>query len=137
MANPLVLDVEALRTLYRPVNVRLLFIGESAPVGNTFFYAANSHLFYAVRDAFAFAFGDAAPEGGAFLEAFKHRGCFLIDLCPMPVNGLAAAERRRARLEAIPALAAQLYELQAPSVACVMRGIRSLEPVARINRTKG
>src|SRR5688572_24876523 len=49
---------ERLRQAYRPEDVPLLFVGESAPAGGTFFYQADSNLFSAIHEACVRAFGD-------------------------------------------------------------------------------
>jgi hypothetical protein len=71
--------LEHLRLYYRPPEVRVLFVGESPPAGGTFFYAADSGLYRATRDAFY----EAIPEArsGKFLERFAAYGCYLEDLC--------------------------------------------------------
>lgn len=57
-------------------------------------------------------YGDAA----AFLAAFKAAGCYLLNLCEQPVNGMKGAERRRACKEGIPVLARTLAELRPRAV---------------------
>jgi hypothetical protein len=60
---------EDLRARYRPRDVDVLFIGESPPAGGTFFYAANSNLYYATEEAFR----RGVPEilSGDFLDDFQ------------------------------------------------------------------
>lgn len=82
-----------LRAQFRPDTVRLLFVGESSPVGGTHFYRANSNLFRAIRDSFVLAFGEEVPSGPAFLHYFRAQGAFLVDLADRPVNQLAGPER--------------------------------------------
>jgi hypothetical protein len=43
---------ERARRRCRPVDVRVLFIGESPPSGGTFFYFANSALYVATKEPF-------------------------------------------------------------------------------------
>jgi len=69
-------DLEALREKYKPTNVRVLFICESPPI-NTFFYMRNSILYYATVEAFKNIY---AQEIADFLEFFKEKGFYLIDL---------------------------------------------------------
>jgi hypothetical protein len=99
------LDFEALRQRYRPDEVRVLVVGESRPAGGTFFYAGDSLLFKATRSAFVEVYEYDWAEPAAFLEFFKERGFFLIDLCPEPVNKLDEAAREEARELGMPALA--------------------------------
>ena len=70
-------DPEALREKYKPVNVRVLFICESPPPNDTFFYTGNSNLYYATVEAFKNIY---AQEIDDFLEFFRAKGFYLIDL---------------------------------------------------------
>ena len=124
MAPAVVMPPEELRLQFRPTPLRVLFIGESRPAGGTFFYAANSRLFEAVRSAFEAACPEPIGEQQQFLIDFQRAGCYLIDLCPEPVNHLPTRERRRRRREAVPALAGTLAELRPLAIICVMASIR-------------
>ena len=86
---------ERLQLTYRPDRVRLLFVGESPPAGGTYFYSANSDLYRATWSAFE----QARPQwkDTEFLEAFKASGCYLTDLCKMPINQFETPEREVAR----------------------------------------
>jgi predicted HTH domain antitoxin len=89
--------IDALRTRYRPSDVRTLMVGESSPAGGTHFYRANSNLFRAVRDAFVIALAPAAvPNGQAFLAFFAAQGYWLVDVADQPVNHLSGTARREA-----------------------------------------
>jgi hypothetical protein len=105
---------EALRKEHKPKPVCVAFVGESAPAGDTFFYAANSTLYYETRDAFERAL-PANRGSERFLERFEALGCYLDDLCLTPVNRLADDERRQRREEAVEPLAARLRDY-APEV---------------------
>ena len=59
--------------------IKVLFIGESPPKDGTFFYCANSELYYATKEAFERAYNE---EISNFLRCFK--GCYLIDLFDEP-----------------------------------------------------
>lgn len=114
--------VEAARERYRPKDVRVLFVGESAPAGGTFFYFANSKLYFATRDAFRLALGKRG--GRDFLVHFQTLGCFLEDLCPSPVNRLPDPQRREQRRRGEPELARRLRAASPRVVVVVMSGIR-------------
>jgi hypothetical protein len=119
------MDHERIRPQYRPEVVRVLFVGESPPAGGTFFYAANSNLFFATREAFVRVFGEGAcGQGDAFLRFFKRLGCYLDDLCPDPVNKLSPAERKRLRQAAVPALAGRIGVARPQAVVAVMIAIK-------------
>jgi hypothetical protein len=106
---------EALRRLFMPKRVSVVFVGES-PAGGTFFYAGDSMLFRATRDAFSAALG---TSNDAFLDEFAALGCYLDDLCLEPVNQLCAGERMGARREGEVRLARALAAL-APCVIVVL-----------------
>jgi hypothetical protein len=78
---------ERLRRRYRPADVRVVFIAESPPAGDTFFYRANSKLYHPTREAFVAAI-PALRRHDDFLGALKGLGCYLHDLSPRPVNHL-------------------------------------------------
>jgi hypothetical protein len=99
--------VESLRDAHKPAQVRFVFIGESAPAGDTFFYAANSTLYFETRAAFERAF-PLQLAARPFLEVFVALGCYLDDLCLEPVNNLPDPERQRKRTGAVASLASRL-----------------------------
>ena len=90
---------ERLRRRYLPDRVRLLFVGESAPSGGTFFYRENSTLYFEMRSVLT----DVLPkrfERGDFLKGFRAAGCYLDDLCLEPINQLPKHPRYAKRVEA-------------------------------------
>ncbi len=97
---------ERLRARYRPSDIVVLFVGESAPAGGSFFYQADSNLFFATREACDLAFR-GVPEGRDFLHWFKEKGFWLYDLAGRPVN----RQRGRPRKLAVSAGVAKLAEL--------------------------
>ncbi len=103
---------ENLRNLFRPENIRVLFVGESRPANGTFFYLGNSNLASFTRQAFESALEKQFPDIISFLYCFSKSGCFLDDLCPEPVNNLPPNERHAQRLGNIPLLAERLAEYQ-------------------------
>jgi hypothetical protein len=120
------MNSEDLRARYRPDDIDVLFIGESPPAGGTFFYAANSNLYYATGEAFR----RGVPEllSGDFLDDFRALGCFLDDLCLRPVNhlrGTPELEQRRVdeRSRGEKPLADRIRSANPQAVAVVMKGI--------------
>ena len=114
--------VEAeLTARYRPETVRVLFVGESSPPGETHFYRGNSPLFRATRDAFEGGLG--APLDAPFLEWFRDLGCWLVDLSDCPFDELPAAEQPAAVDSAIARLAVTLQDLRPERVVVVLRRI--------------
>lgn len=97
---------EQLRQQHRPVNVRVLLIGESAPDPGAkerrFFYAPKldrrDNLFRGVVAAFYNAKpGVAGDAKKPWLDKLVADGVFLIDLVPYPVDKLSSKDRAKAR----------------------------------------
>ncbi len=130
-------NYEELRRKFKPAAVRVLFVGESRPAGGKFFYAANSNLFFATREAFAAVYGMACPDREEFLEFFQAKGCYLDDLCESPVNrGMSPKEREREHEKGILPLAERLTAYDPKAVVIVMLGVvppvcRALQEAAR------
>ena len=97
---------EALRQRYRPNRIDTLLVGESRPAGGTFFYVANSNLYYATHEAFQLGLGPM-PNGEAFLDLLRERGVWLYDLADAPVDRM----RGRPRRDAVRARASELVAL--------------------------
>jgi len=102
-----VCGVEALRERFRPSRVVVLMVGESPPAGGGFFYApGGSKLGRATKEAFEGALGVKFGSYSEFLEFFRSRGFFLVDLLgergrrvgEAPEGELAAAVQRLAGL---------------------------------------
>src|SRR5580658_9845436 len=87
---------ERLRHRYRPVDLRLLFVGEAPPASGRFFYQGDSGLYRAMRDAFRAI--DPSITDESFLAVFRRSGCYLIDACPQAVDQLDRPSRRAACL---------------------------------------
>lgn len=114
---------ERTRRAYAPDDLRVLFIGESPPTGGTFFYDANSALYFATCEAFIAAI-PALKRRRDFLGAFQQLGCYLDDLSLRPIDKLPTREKLRARDAAVPALARRLTGLTPRLVVVVVKGIR-------------
>ena len=119
---------EELRHKFMPARVGLLFVGESPPAGGTFFYAADSGLFRATRDAFCDAI-EGCERFDSFLDCFMALGCYLEDLCHEPVNHLigSADGSKSKRLEARRAgeshLARTIAQLQPLVIIVLLKAI--------------
>ncbi len=119
-----VATVARLRTDYRPLTVRILFVGESSPAGGTHFYQADSHLYRATREAFGLGLAvPRPPDGTDFLGWFRDLGCWLVDLAEQPVDRSPTVERTRAADAGVPALTDMLRELRPDRVVVVLRRI--------------
>jgi hypothetical protein len=121
--------LEKLRESYKPervgVQTTCLMIGESRPHGGTFFYQADSALYFATRRAFYEAFGGEVQLGRDFLRQFQKSGFFLTDLCTRPVNRLNDLERIGERRRGEASLGRRIESLpNATSIILVMKAIR-------------
>jgi uracil-DNA glycosylase len=113
---------EKIRRLYRPSELRLLFVGEAPPASGRFFYQRNSGLYRAMRDAFRAL--DPSISDDNFLSVFRNSGCYLIDVCPYPVDQLDAQSRRHACLASEPLLSRRIRQLRPQAIAAVMKSLR-------------
>src|SRR4051812_39093038 len=95
-----------LREAWKPAQVRVLLIGESAPDPGTserrFFYAPTLDRRDNLYRGIVLGFygtkpGHAGDDKGHWLERLRDDGVFLIDLVPFPVNKLTSAVRAKAR----------------------------------------
>jgi len=118
------LSTEELRRKYKPKRTRVLFIGESAPAGGTFFYRGDSNLARHTKEAFAVAFNRSFEDDNEFLDFFKSTGCYLDDLCLVPVNKEAPVERSRCWEKGIEPLSRRMRKAKPKAVVVVMKGIR-------------
>jgi hypothetical protein len=109
---------EALREEFLPVPITTLFIGESAPIGGTFFYQENSILFKATRAAFG--------QEDKFLQFFVESGFYLDDLVLTPVNHLPGPERRRVCREWVPSLAKRLKKYKPLAIVTLKKTIHPM-----------
>ena len=112
---------ERLRHSFHPARLRLLFIGESPPASGRFFYRGDSGLYRAMRDAFRTI--DPSIADGNFLALFQASGCYLIDLCPEPVDHLNSKSRRAACRASEVSLARTIARLHPLMIATVVRSI--------------
>lgn len=117
-------DREILRQRYRPSDIVVLFVGESAPAGGSFFYQADSNLFVATREACALAFGEV-PEGPAFLRWFKARDFWLYDLVGKPVNRKRGRPRKLEVSTGVSNLAELLREAEPDFIVAVKTSIEA------------
>lgn len=115
-------DYEALRQRYRPEQIDMLLVGESRPASGTFFYLANSNLFYATHEAFQLAFGPM-PAGEAFLDSLQQRRIWLYDLADEPVDRIRGRPRRSAVQARIGKLVTLLRESRPRLVVAIKKDL--------------
>jgi hypothetical protein len=127
---------ERLRRSFRPKKVRILFVGESPPASGRFFYRGNSGLYRAIREAFVKAFPNLREAD--FLRSFRDLGCYLVDLCDLPVDRLSPKVRRKLCRAAEPRLAKSLRDLRPAIVIVVIRSIaRNVQRSERLANWSG
>ena len=114
---------EVQRNRYRPVRVKLLFIGEAPPASGRFFYHKDSGLYCAFRTSFIKAF--PVLENKDFLKKFQALGCYLIDLCPKPVDRLDRRKRIRVCKQSEFRLVQAIRRLRPEIIVSVVRSISS------------
>jgi hypothetical protein len=117
-------SIERLRRRYRPDDIVVLFVAESAPAGGSFFYQADSNLFFATREACELAFG-SVPQGRDFLRWFQARGFWLYDLAKRPVNRQRGRPRKLAVSAGVAELADLIAEAEPDFVVAVKTSIES------------
>ncbi len=114
-------NTEDIGQSYKPAKINLLFVAESPPKGGTFFYFRNSNLYFAIKEAFGRTFRKF--DDIEFLEFFKEQGCYLEDLCLIPVNGLSKSKRNKERFKGIEPLAQRIKEHKPKGIVILMKGI--------------
>lgn len=115
---------ETLRRRFRPSDLRLLFVGESPPASGRFFYRGDSGLYRATRDAFRVV--EPTITDTNFLATFQASGCYLVDLCPEPVDDLDPRSRRAACRASEASMARTIARLQPAMIVTVVRSIEAI-----------
>lgn len=105
--------IEALRHSYRPERITTLFIGESAPIGGSFFYDGNSQLYRYMKMAF-----------GGSDDFLRQKGFFLDDLVLYPINNLTGPQRKKLHREWVRSLAQRIAEYRPIAVVSMLGSIQ-------------
>jgi hypothetical protein len=116
---------ESLRKQYKPDNIKILFVGESRPYGNTFFYAADSNLYNYMKEAFQTHLEKHFYSSNEFLSFIKEKGFYIDDLCLEPVNNLSNAEKNQKRDQYVDSLANRIKEYKPEAIVIVLKGIQN------------
>ena len=114
------MNVEKIRSRFRPDQIRILFVGESPPEGGKFFYCGNSRLAQNMKRVLT---KELLTGTGDFFEAFKASGCYLDDLVLVPVNKSPDKIRKQMRRQAIPDLAKRIRRYRPHVVVALLKGI--------------
>lgn len=121
---------EQLRASYRPDEISVVFVGESAPDPGggrkRFFYSqelTHDNLFrglmLALYDARSGQLAEHKPE---WLSGFKRDGFWLLDVVDRPINKLTVGKRSQARRKSAPGAIARIVEAQASMGVIVCHG---------------
>lgn len=116
------MDLEALRKSFLPRKVKMLLVGESAPVSGNFFYIKGAMTTYTAR-AFEKNYGIKFRDTSDFFDFFCKCGCYLDDLCLIPVNGMNPKERKQALKRGIKTLSQRILEIRPEIVVSVLQKI--------------
>lgn len=117
------MDAEEARLYYKPETIRMLFVGESAPAGGTFFYFGNSGFTRYTRQAFESGLGLQFDSNTAFLDTFKKAGCWLDDISLEPVNHLSRSERKALLWDQTPGFTKRLEDARPEYVIVSLKSI--------------
>ncbi|MDD3231821.1 MAG: hypothetical protein PHO06_00500 [Clostridia bacterium] len=108
-------EYEGKREKYKPLKIKVLFVGESRPVGNTFFYNENSRLYHHTKNAFEKA------NVNFSLKNFESLGCWLYDVCDEPVDNKTTSERKRLIKKGLPKLKENIEKLKPEYIIVVKK----------------
>jgi hypothetical protein len=113
--------VEAARARFRPDQIMTLFIGESAPDSDKFFYFGKNPMLTYTRKAIEQALG---ADGSDIRDRFKALGWYLDDLSLAPVNKLAPAMRKSACHAARRTLAERIAVYKPQAIVTVAASVK-------------
>lgn len=116
-------QIERLRNRYRPADVRLLFVGESAPASGQFFYRGQTAITRYTCQAFERAFSRRFVDDDEFLAFFQLSGCWLDDVSHVPVDRLAPRDRNAVIRDALEDFSARLRSCSPTEIVVVLRRI--------------
>jgi hypothetical protein len=116
-------EIERLRNRYRPANVRLLFVGESAPASGQFFYRGQTAITRYTRQAFERAFARRFVDDDEFLAFFQSSGCWLDDVSHVPIDHLPPRDRRAVIRGTLQDFSARLRSCSPTEIVVVLRRI--------------
>jgi hypothetical protein len=116
------MSIEQIRSRFRPSEIDVLFVGESAPASGKFFYNMNSSAFRETRKAFSNYLG--RPFGNdEFLDWFRERKFYLDDLVMKPINKEGDKQRSCACTDGIPDLALRIAGYRPKHVVAIAKSI--------------
>ena len=125
------MNTESIRKEFLPDQVKLLLVGESPPTCGGFFYVKSNMTAFTAR---AFEIAHNRPVTGddqqAFLEYFKRCGCYLDDICHVPIDGFDPEVREHLLAKSVVGFAERLLDLRPAAVAVVLKKIETHTRIA-------
>ncbi|MGB9693893.1 MAG: hypothetical protein ACPLYF_03525 [Fervidobacterium sp.] len=115
-------DTEEIRQSFKPDNIRILLIGESAPASGQFFYK-HSRMTRYVAQAFTHVFNKPFDDDSTFLKFFQEKGCYLDDLALSPVNHMTAKQRNKTLEDSIVHLSQRITDHNPDVIVIVLKRI--------------
>ncbi len=109
---------EATSARFRPEQVRVLFVAESARTHATSFYSMDSALYSATKDVFNASVRDLLRAQN-FLRSFQQLGCFLVHLYDQPLHVVPEEELEETRQQSVERLAHAIRSMQPTAVISV------------------
>jgi len=116
-------EIERIRQSFKPGNINVLLVGESAPVSGDFFYKGNSDLTTHTRTAFEDAFQKDFKDNNKFLSYFKKHGYYFDDLVLEPINQLEDKEKKKISGKSIEPLSERIKEYNPKVVIACLKKI--------------
>jgi len=113
---------------FKPENIKVLIVGESPPVQekNFFFFAPNSDLYNFTKIAYYKAYSEKLSENLEFLNAFMESGCFLDDLCELPINNIKDKNLRIKEWDkSVNSLKNRIIDYNPIAIICIMKQIEN------------
>ena len=75
---------QELREKFKPKKIKVLFLAESPPENDTFFFSAKGGFYNYTKQVFIELFEEEIEKYDDFLHYFQNKGYFLDDLCHDP-----------------------------------------------------
>ena len=115
-------NIEQIRQLYRPEEVRILFVGESPPESGGFFYVESLMTTFVSRP-FESRFNIQFKDNQDFLEFFQKQQCYLDDLCLDPIDKVSPSKRRLMSKQNVLPFSQRLSSMQPIIVISILKRI--------------
>lgn len=117
------MSIETIRRSYKPDHVNVLFIGESAPAGGTFFYYGNSSLTKYTAEGFLKAYKVKFSNNLEFINRYRENNYYLDDLSLIPANHMNRIDRREAWRSSVDSLSLRLKKYSPNAIISIMKAI--------------